>query len=273
MVNELKRRIVRAAYEAKEGHIASAFSVLDILWTLYDGVLRPEDRFILSKGHGALALYAVLSEKGLFPFESFGEYRSALGGHPDRNKVPGVLASTGSLGHGFPMAVGVALAKKIKKEPGVVYCLVGDGECNEGSVWEAAMLAAHHRLDNLVVIVDHDHSTDRALSVDSLTAKFRAFGFDSGGINGHNPVMLRHLRPILSAPTAVVAETVKGNGCARMQSPPGTAGRLRPASLRRYSRSWYEEAIRQDDDRHPCPGRAGRAAARGHRRVRVSRRV
>jgi transketolase len=174
-INELKKQIVLAAHAAGSGHIPSAFSILDIVWTLYDKILKPEDRFILSKGHGCLALYAVLVEKGYFPKEqlmTFAKHDSILGGHPDRNKIPGVIASTGSLGHGLPMAVGVALAKKIKKQPGRVFCLVGDGEMNEGSCWEACLLAAHHKLDNLIIFVDYNYSTDRALTLDNLKDKF-----------------------------------------------------------------------------------------------------
>jgi transketolase len=201
----LKQQIVQAAYDAGEGHIPSALSIVDIVSVLYDKILGPDDRFILSKGHGSLALYVVLFTKGMISKEqliTFGKYGSILGGHPDRNKVPGVVASTGSLGHGLPIAVGIALAKKIKGEPGRVYCLVGDGECNEGSIWEAAMLAVHHKLYNLTVVVDYNHSTDRALYLGDIADKFRAFGF--GGP---------------SSPVADIVNTAKGNGCARMADP------------------------------------------------------
>ena len=181
-VNELKKRIVIAAYRAGEGHIASAFSILDILYVLHTQILGPDDRFILSKGHASLAYYAALG----LAFDDFCGYDSLFGGHPDRNKVPGVLASTGSLGHGFPIAVGVALARKIKGSPGRIYCLVGDGECNEGSIWEASLLAAHHKLDNLCLIVDHNHSNDRAIDLGNLTNKFSAFDFVVTRGSGHD---------------------------------------------------------------------------------------
>jgi transketolase len=234
MLRDLRKQIVLAACGAGEGHIPSAFSVLDIIWVLYDKVLkydpaRPKwedrDRFVLSKGHASLALYAVLAAKGFFDpklLETFAKPGSILGGHPDWNKVPGVEASTGSLGHGLPVAVGKALARKIQQKPGRVFCLVGDGECNEGSIWEACLLAAHHKLDNLCLIVDYNHSTDRALRLEGLALKFHAFGFDTTHIVGHNPcdieAALRH--QCLEKPTAVVAETTKGYGCKRMENSP-----------------------------------------------------
>jgi len=203
------------------GHIPSALSILDIVWALYDKVLQAEDRFILSKGHGCLALYAVLEKKGIIsPGQSYGKKDSILGGHPDRNKVPGVLASTGSLGHGLPMAVGMALAKKIKGESGRVYCLVGDGECNEGSIWESCLLAAHHKLDNLFVIADYNHSTDRAVNLELLTEKFSSFGFSAACVSGHSHLDIYNALDYRPArPVAVVAVTVKGFGCARMALP------------------------------------------------------
>src|SRR5580692_4765522 len=133
MINDLKRQILVAAHRAKEGHIASALSILDILYVLHNDVLGPNDQFVLSKGHGCLALYAILG----LDMTNFCNYDSLLGGHPDRLKVPGVIASTGSLGHGIGQAVGIALAKKINGYTGRVFALVGDGECEEGSVWES----------------------------------------------------------------------------------------------------------------------------------------
>lgn len=225
MINELKKRIVVTAYLAGGGHIPSALSILDIVWVLYDKILGPDDRFILSKGHGCLALYVVLAEKGFITQEQladFSKHGSILGGHPDRNKVPGVVCSTGSLGHGLPQAVGIALAKKIKNEPGRVYCLVGDGECNEGSIWEAAMLASHHKLDNLTVIVDYNGSSERALSMYNLRNKLNAFGFAAYDIDGHDRWELEATLPQsmgFGTALALIANTVKGNGCIRMLDP------------------------------------------------------
>jgi transketolase len=233
-LNHLRRQIVTATTVTKEGHIASALSILDLLWVLYDRVLRfdpknpasPErDRFILSKGHGSLALYAVLAEKGFFPMTElaqFSTYQSRLGGHPDCNKVPGVEASTGSLGHGLPMAVGVAMGLRIRKIDRRVFVLVGDGECNEGSIWEAVLLAAHHRLSHLTCLVDYNHSTDRALGMGDIAAKFAAFGWAATTIDGHDAAAieaaLRQRDP--QRPTAIVAETVKGRGCKQMENNP-----------------------------------------------------
>ena len=223
-MNDLRRTIIETAFNAGEGHIASALSILDIVWVLYDRVLQPEDCFILSKGHGCLALYAVLAKKNIIDkslLTNAFKFDSLLGGHPDRNKVP-VEASTGSLGHGLPIAVGRALARKIRKQPGRVYCLVGDGECNEGSIWEACLIAAHHSLDNLTVIVDNNHSTDRAVNLENICGKFSSFGLRVDRENGHDheklgwALTLRSLR----MPTAVIAHTIKGRGCKRMENDP-----------------------------------------------------
>ncbi|MEI6278417.1 MAG: transketolase [Verrucomicrobiae bacterium] len=233
VIKRLQREIVRATLTSREGHIASAYSILDILWVLYSSVLQVypsvpkhgnRDRFILSKGHGSLALYAVLAEKGFFPakdLERFSTFESNLGGHPDCNKVPGVETSTGSLGHGFPMAVGMAMGLKIKNSTSRVYCLIGDGEANEGSIWEAALLARHHKLDNLCCIIDFNHSTDRALDLGDVAAKFRAFGFETTTIDGHDHVaILESLNIESNSPRAIVARTIKGHGCQVMENNP-----------------------------------------------------
>jgi transketolase len=233
-LNHLKRQIVVATMATKEGHIASAFSILDLVWVLYHDVLginpqnfRNEDRnyFILSKGHGSLALYAVLAEQGFFPLtdlDQFATYSSCFGGHPDCNKVPGVEASTGSLGHGLPLGVGVALGQRIRKIGRRVFVIVGDAECNEGAVWEAALLAAHHKLSNLTCIVDYNHSTDRALGMGDLAGKWKAFGWAASTVNGHDHTeildALKQSTP--DRPTAIVAQTIKGFGCKQMEGNP-----------------------------------------------------
>jgi len=233
-LNHLRRQIVAATIATKEGHIPSALSILDVLWVLYNRVMvsypkeplhDDRDRFILSKGHGSLGLYAVLAEKGFFPgaeLERFATFGSRLGGHPDCNKVPGVEASTGSLGHGLPFGVGVAMALRIRKVPRRVFVVVGDAECNEGSIWEAALLAAHHHLANLTCIVDYNHSTDRALGMGDMVAKFNAFGWAATSVNGHDHEALERAlaQPDAQRPTAVVAETTKGYGCQMMQNSP-----------------------------------------------------
>jgi transketolase len=233
-MKKLRRTIISMATNAGEGHVPSALSILDILWVLYDRILKinpsypkspTRDRFILSKGHAALGLYVILAKKGFFPsseLEDFGKYDGFLGGHPDRNKVSGVEASTGSLGHGFPMSVGIALGLRIKKIDSKVFVLIGDGEANEGSVWESALLASHHNLSNLCCIIDYNHSTDRALKVGDMVSKFKSFGWESFSINGHNHEEIYSALSCShdSAPLAVVAETVKGFGCKIMENNP-----------------------------------------------------
>ena len=234
-LRKLRRTIIETASAAGEGHIPSALSILDIVWVLYDSVLTidwadPEcelrDRFVLSKGHGCLALYAVLAEKGFFPpgsLASFGKYNSPFGGHPDCNKLPGVEASTGSLGHGFPIAVGCALGLRVRRLPARVVCLIGDGEANEGSVWEAAMVAAHHRLHNLTCVVDDNHSTDRALGLGDIGAKFAAFGWSVREVDGHDHAALQQAFARDGGggkPVSIIAHTVKGYGCAALENEP-----------------------------------------------------
>jgi transketolase len=234
VIRQLKRTILQAAARAGEGHVPSAFSVLDILWVLFSQVLRHDpanpgweerDRFVLSKGHASLALYAVLARQGYFPeaeLTDFGAYGAMLGGHPCRLKVPGVECSAGSLGHGLPMAVGLALGLRLRGLPGRVFALIGDGEANEGSVWEALLLAAHHTLTNLCVIVDVNHSTDRALDLGDLSAKFAAFGFRVECVDGHDHQALLQALSLEAQgrPVALLAQTIKGRGCRDMENNP-----------------------------------------------------
>jgi transketolase len=228
---QLKSRIVKAAFDAKEGHIPSALSILDIVWVLYNKVMNlshknstENDRFILSKGHASLAIYVVLEELKIIPksyLDSFCNYESPLGGHPDCNKVPAIEASTGSLGHGMPIALGIALASKIKKFNNRVYCIIGDGECNEGTIWESAMLASHHNLRNFTCIVDYNHSTDRALYLGDIKKKFESFGWNSEVIDGHDHEKLQSsLSQTTDSPRAIVCETIKGYGIKRMENEP-----------------------------------------------------
>jgi transketolase len=234
MLRTLRRRIITMSAIGKEGHITSALSVLDIIWVLYDRVLEVDpknpsndarDRFILSKGHASLALYAVLAAKGFFPLaelDRFGKFDSMLGGHPCDVKVPGVEASTGSLGHGLPIATGIAMGLKIRKSRRRTFCLVGDGECNEGTIWEAAALAAHHHLAGLTCVVDYNHSTDRALSMGDIAAKFSSFGWDVAEVDGHDHAALFEAssRKAIDLPMCIVATTVKGHGCALIEDDP-----------------------------------------------------
>ncbi|HLI89125.1 MAG TPA: thiamine pyrophosphate-dependent enzyme [Ktedonobacteraceae bacterium] len=201
-----------------EKHDWSAYSTLDVLWVLYDLVLRYDaknprseerDRFVLSKGHGPIAFYAILADKGFFPVEqlkNFERWEGILGGHPDRNQVPGVEASTGSLGHGLPMAVGMALALRAKKSDRRVFVLVGDGECNEGSIWESILLAGNRHLSNLTCIVINNHSSP--LDLGDLAAKFAVFGWAASTINGrdHEQIYSALSQVYPDRPTAVIAE-------------------------------------------------------------------
>jgi transketolase len=214
-------------YTAGEGHIPSSFSIVDIIETLYRNVLKfdsknPEssdrDFFVLSKGHGAAALFAVLHKHGFLTdnaMRTYGTPSGILGGHPDSRKVPGAEFSTGSLGHGLPMAVGVALGLKIRGQGNQVFVLVGDGECHEGTIWEAANVAANNLLDNLTVIVDWNGSASQLMPLDNLPAKWRAFGWETIVVNGHVPSEIEaasSARRLQGVPRAIVAETTKGFG-------------------------------------------------------------
>ena len=185
----LRRYVIDAMRGGGRGHLGSSMSMIEILRVLYDSVLKydvknPEstdrDRFVLSKGHGCLALYSILADKGFLPIselESFCRPTSRLGGHPERGKVPGVEASTGALGHGLPIAVGLALAMRLQKRNSRVFVLTGDGEINEGSNWEAGMAASKHKLSNLTVMVDYNKlqsygKTSEVLDLEPLVDKF-----------------------------------------------------------------------------------------------------
>jgi transketolase len=231
-LNPLRKQILLAASQAGEGHIPSALSVLDLLWVIYHNILpksntsgKEVDRFILSKGHASLGLYAVLSSIGKLSsdwFNDFAKFNSDLGGHPDYTKIKHVEASTGSLGHGLPIGTGMALANKVLNNPGKVIVLVGDGEINEGSNWESALVASHHSLSNLICIVDQNHSSDRALKVDSLAAKFQSFNWHTIGIDGHNHNEINSAFDEIheSKPTAIIAATIKGWGIPQMENNP-----------------------------------------------------
>ena len=226
-------QILRAFAAGKRGHLGSAFSLVELLRVLYDDVLRFDparplwdgrDRMILSKGHGCLALYAILADKGFFPASellTFCHLDGKLGGHPERGKVPGVEASTGSLGHGLSLGVGMALALRTRPEAGRVFVIDSDGECNEGSLWEAALSAAKHRLENLTVLVDYNHmqsysTTAEVLDLEPMADKWRAFGFAVREVDGHDVDALRAcLTQVPFAPgrpSVLICHTVKGKG-------------------------------------------------------------
>jgi len=229
----LRRLIVRGLAGGGRGHIGSAMSLVEILRVLYDDVLRyrpsepdwPErDRMILSKGHGCLALYAMLADKGYIPVETLDTFcrrDSILGGHPEARKVPGVEASTGSLGHGLSLGVGMALAARMQKRSSRIFVVMGDGEIDEGSVWEAAMCAGKHHLVNLTAIIDYNKlqaagRTRDIQDLEPLLDKWHAFGFTAAEVDGHDVAVLstlfRRLPLAADRPTAIVCHTVKGRG-------------------------------------------------------------
>jgi transketolase len=221
--NKLVQKIVTLAHASKEGHIPSSLSVLDIVYGLYTQFItkNQDHKFVLSKGHASLGLYVVLDYFGLLQtdIESFCKFDSLLGGHPTV-KIPSVEASTGSLGHGMPIAVGMAMAKKIQGSGGIVFVLIGDGEANEGTIWESALLASHHGLDNLVCLLDHNHSTDRAVGIGDTTSKFSAFGWQTHEIDGHDIDAIKSISITTGKPTFVLCNTVKGKGITMMENNP-----------------------------------------------------
>jgi transketolase len=236
---ELRLKAVTAFAAARRGHLPSAFSLVEILRVLYDRVMRfdpvrpqweERDRLIFSKGHGCLALYAILADKGFFPESEllgFCQPEGRLGGHPEFGKVPGVEASTGSLGHGLSMGVGRALA--LRGQGPRVFVLDSDGECDEGSLWEAALGAAKHRLDHLTVLVDCNHmqsygSTAEVLPLDPLADKWRAFGIAAEEVDGHDPDRLEAALARVpfqpGRPSVLICHTVKGKGVPFMENNP-----------------------------------------------------
>jgi len=231
----LRRLIVRGLEGGGRGHIGASMSLVEILRVLYDDVLRyradepkwaERDRMILSKGHGCLALYAILADKGFIPpeaLDTFCRRDSILGGHPEAGKVPGVEACTGALGHGLSIGVGMALAARMAKRANRVFVVMGDGENNEGSVWEAAMCAGKHRLSSLTAIVDYNKMqsagpTRLIQDLDPLCDKWQAFGFSVAEVDGHDVetlrVLLRKLPLSRDRPSAIICHTVKGKGLA-----------------------------------------------------------
>jgi transketolase len=231
---------VRMAHEGRTPHVGSALSAVDLLVALYFRALRidpsrpstgpADDRFILSKGHGCISYYATLALRGYFPMSLLSTYAqngSALAEHPSPKGIPGVEVATGSLGHGLSIAVGNALARRLRGATGRVFVLLSDGECNEGSVWEAAMFASGRKLDQLVVIVDYNKlqamgRSDEVTGLHPLADKFRAFGFATREIDGHSlPEIVAALDEVpyeVDRPTAIVAHTIKGKGVSFMEN-------------------------------------------------------
>ncbi len=219
-LKDLIRRIVEVSYKSKEGHIPSSLSILDLLYVLYDNSYQND--LILSKGHAAIGLYVLLEHFGLLEEEldSFCKKDSKLFGHPT-HKIKNVKASTGSLGHGLPMGLGIALSRKISNDKKKIFVVIGDGEANEGTTWECALLASHHKLNNLCCILDQNNSSDRALFLGDIKSKFESFGWQVSEIDGHNhSEILESLKISQNKPHLVLAKTIKGKGIKIMENNP-----------------------------------------------------
>jgi len=229
---DLRKTIIKTLGAGGRGHVGASLSLVEILRVLYDDITKFDpknpkwpnrDRCVLSKGHGCVALYTILVDKGFFPQEElwkFCKFDGILGGHPE-HKVPGIEASTGSLGHGLSLGIGMALNARIIKADYRVFVIVGDGECNEGSIWEAALCAGKHKLENLTVLVDYNKyqsyaSTYEVQDLEPLSDKWKSFGFGVKEVNGHD---VKELQKVLKnipieqkKPTAIICHTIKGKG-------------------------------------------------------------
>ncbi|MCK4670789.1 MAG: transketolase [Nanoarchaeota archaeon] len=243
----MRRNILIMCNKAQSGHPGGSLSAIDIIVGLYYSVMMhnpsnpkwvDRDRFVLSKGHCCPALYAVLADCGYFPLKWLYKFRkidSKLQGHPSMVDTPGIEMSTGSLGQGLSAAAGMALGYKIDNNSGIIYCMIGDGECNEGQIWEAAMSAAHYKLDNLIVILDKnrlqiDGFTKDVMDSSSLAAKFKAFNWNISEIDGHNckeiiSILNKVIKNPNGKPSMIIANTVKGKGISFMENKPEWHGK------------------------------------------------
>lgn len=238
IAKKVRAHSIKMIYEAGSGHPGGSLSAVDILVALYFHIMKHDpkkpdwadrDRFVLSKGHSAPALYAVLAESGYFPVEELSTLRklgSRLQGHPCMRKTPGVEMSTGSLGHGLAAGNGMALAAKLDRKLHMIYVLCGDGEMDVGETWEAAMLASHFKLDNVVMYIDRnklqlDGPTEKIMSLEPLADKWKAFGWHVIEINGHSMKEIIHAtneaRAIKGKPTVIICHTIKGRGVSYME--------------------------------------------------------
>ena len=243
---EIRKGIIEAVYWAQSGHPGGSLSVADILTVLYFDEMNIDeknpnwedrDRLVLSKGHCSPALYSCLANRGYFPIEDLKTFRkidSYLQGHPDKNKVPGVDMTTGSLGQGLSAANGMAIAAKMDNKDYRVYCILGDGEIEEGQIWEAAMTSNKYKLDNLCVIVDNnnlqiDGTIEEVMSSYPIDEKFRSFGFEIIKIDGHDIEEITKAfevaKNIKGKPTCIIAKTVKGKGISYMENQVGWHGK------------------------------------------------
>lgn len=257
---ELRAEILKMLYACQSGHPGGSLSCVEMLMALYYDVMNisPEnpqkddrDRFVLSKGHACPALYAVLADLGYFPKEDLKDLRqlgSHLQGHPDFTKTPGVDMNTGSLGQGASLAMGLALAAKHAKADYKVYAVLGDGECQEGLVWEAAMAAAHYKLDNLVFMLDYnglqiDGSNDDVMGLGNITDKFKAFGFETFSVDGHDvEALISTLKaPVSGKPKFICCNTIKGKGVSFMENVYGWHGR--PMTEDEFNKAIKEQEV------------------------------
>ena len=243
---EIRKGIIEAVYNANSGHPGGSLSIAEILAVLYFNQMnideknphaKGRDRLVLSKGHTSPAVYSALALKGFFDIKELTKFRnvnSNLQGHPDMKRVPGVDASTGSLGQGLSIANGMALASNMDSEGIRVYCICGDGEIQEGQIWEAAMTAAHYKLDNLCVIIDNnnlqiDGKVNEVMSIYPIDEKFKSFGFEVINVDGHNiPELIKafeQAKKIKGKPTAIIANTIKGKGVSFMENEAGWHGK------------------------------------------------
>lgn len=241
---ELRAEILKMLFACQSGHPGGSLSCVEMLMALYYGTMKIDpknpkmedrDRFVLSKGHACPTLYAILADLGYFPKEDLKRLRqidSHLQGHPDCNKTPGVDINTGSLGQGISIAIGLALAAKKAEADYNIYTVIGDGECQEGLVWEAAMSAAHYKLDNLVVMLDYnglqiDGSNEAVMSLGDITNKFKAFGFECFEVDGHDIDKIKEVldTKVYNKPKFICCNTIKGKGISFMENQSGWHGR------------------------------------------------
>lgn len=246
VARDIRVDIIKETFHAGSGHPGGSLSAVEIMTVLYFHEMNIDpaepkkagrDRFVLSKGHASPVLYATLAHRGFFPTEELKGFRrlgSKLQGHPDMKKVPGVEMSTGSLGQGFSSSVGMAIANKLDKNPGRIYALLGDGELQEGIIWEAAMAAAHYKLNNLVAILDWnglqiDGKNEEVITVAPVDEKFKSFGFNVIHVDGHSMKEIaeafEEARKQEDKPTMIVAKTLKGKGVSYMEGKAGWHGK------------------------------------------------
>lgn len=236
IATEVRKNILYQIHNAKSGHPGGALSCADILVTIYYKTINEGDKVVLSKGHASAALYAVLAEKGFFDKEELGTFRklnSRLQGHPSLHKAPGIDAPSGSLGQGLSIANGMAMAFKMDKKDNYVYCIIGDGEAQEGQIWEAAMTASHYKLNNVIAFLDHnklqiDGKNDEVMQITPIDEKFKAFGWYVQEINGHDIDAIE--KAIEKAkeqerPAMIIANTKKGCGVDFMEDNAGWHGK------------------------------------------------